>query len=168
MDPVYQLMALLLMLGKRLRGPCQRWLLLKRVIHVDINIGGQMKTLTKLARAPILMLQSTLTFTQNKGLKNENSPRELFSSERKANAAFAAIDQSLRFQQRAVSHVSLIMSVLSKGLEGESENPDYILSQLLWGLAKAIVDVGDMSVSASARCVLAIRNINIDAMNILD
>lgn len=90
----------------------------------------------------------------------------MFSSERKANAAFAAIDQSLRFQQRAVSRTSLILSALSKGLKCESEIPDYILSQLLEELANAIVDIGDLSVRAFACCVLARRNIHIDVMNI--
>lgn len=110
---------------------------------------------------------NTYIYTNN-GLKNKNCPRELFSSEHKANAAFAAIDQSLRFLQTAVSHASLILSALSNGLKSDSENPDNILSQLLGGLANAMVDGGDMSVSASARCVLASRNFHIDAMNIPD
>lgn len=67
-----------------------------------------------------------------------------------------------------MSHASLILSALSKGLKGESEIPDDILPQLLGGLANAIVDIGDLSVRASARCVLARRNIHIDAMNIPD
>lgn len=54
-------------------------------------------------------------------------------SERKEDAVFAAIDPSLRFQQRAVSHVSLILSAMSKGLKGKSEIPDDMLSQLLRG-----------------------------------
>lgn len=62
----------------------------------------------------------------------------------------------------------LILSALSKGLKGESEIPEDILSQLLGGLANAIVDIGDLSVRASACCVLARRNIHIDATNIPD
>lgn len=42
------------------------------------------------------------------------------------------------------------------------------MSQLLGGLANAIVDIGDLSGRASARCVLARRNIHIDAMNTPD
>lgn len=67
-----------------------------------------------------------------------------------------------------MSYASLILSALSKGLKGESEIPDDILSQLLGGLANAIVDIGDLSGRASARCVLARRNIHIDAMNTPD
>ena len=39
---------------------------------------------------------------------------------------------------------------------------------MLGGLANAIVDIGDLSVRASTRCVVARRNIHIDAMNIPD
>lgn len=87
----------------------------------------------KIGKSPDIDASVNTYIYTNKGLKNEKGPRELFSSERKANAAFAAIDQSLRFQQRAVSHASLILSALSKGFKGESEIPDDILSQLLGG-----------------------------------
>ena len=122
----------------------------------------------KIGKTPDVDASVSTYISTNKGFKNDHGPRELFASERKANVAFAAIDQSLRFQQRAVSHASLILSALSKGLKGESNISDETLSHLLGGLANAIVDIGDLSVKASARCVLARRNIHIDAMNIPD
>ena len=95
-------------------------------------------------------------------------PRDLYSSEKKLNSSLSAIDQSLRFQQRAVSHASFLLASLSKGLKGEVEVSDESVSQLLGGLANTIVDIADLSVRASARCVLSRRNIHIDALNIPD
>ena len=104
----------------------------------------------------------------NKGFGGDKGPRDLYSSEKKLNSSLSAIDQSLRFQQRAVSHASFLLASLSKGLKGEVEVSDESVSQLLGGLANTIVDIADLSVRASARCVLSRRNIHIDALNIPD
>lgn len=51
----------------------------------------------KIGKSPHIDASVNTYIYTNEGLKNEKGPRELFSSERKANAAFAAIYQSLRF-----------------------------------------------------------------------
>jgi hypothetical protein len=118
----------------------------------------------KIGKTPDVDASVSTYISTNIGFKNDHGPRELFASERKANVAFTAIDQSLIFQQRAVSHDSLILSALSKGLKGESNISDKTLSHLLGGLSNAIVDIGDLSFKPSARCVLARRNIHIYAV----
>ena len=67
----------------------------------------------------------------NKGFGGDKGPRDLYSSEKKLNSSLSAIDQSLRFQQRAVSHASFLLASLSKGLKGEVEVSDESVSQLL-------------------------------------
>ena len=67
----------------------------------------------------------------NKGFGGDKGPRDLYSSEKKLNSSLSAIDQSLRFQQRAESHSSFLLASLSKGLKGEVEVSDESVSQLL-------------------------------------
>jgi hypothetical protein len=58
---------------------------------------------------------------------------------------------------------------LSKSLKGDSECISYDdIKQLLGGLASTLSDVKDLSIKASARCVLARRYLYLDSIHSFD
>lgn len=81
---------------------------------------------------------SNKNFRKNsKSAKAELHPRDL----QKENT-FISLDQTLRSQQRAISHVLYMLTALSKGLKGDSECISYDdIKQLLGGLASTLSDV---------------------------
>jgi hypothetical protein len=53
-----------------------------------------------------------------------------------------------------------MVTAVSKGLKGDSECISFDdIKQLLDGLASTLSDVGDLSIKASAKCVLARRHL---------
>ena len=62
-----------------------------------------------------------------------------------------------------------MLTALSKGLKGDSECISYDdFKQLFDGLASTLSDVGDLSIKALARCVLARRHLYLDSIHSFD
>jgi hypothetical protein len=108
---------------------------------------------------------SNKNFRNNsKSAKAEFHPRDL----QKENT-FISLDQTLRSQQRAISHVLYMLTSLSKGLKGDSECISYDdIKQLLGGLTSTLSDVKDLSIKVSASCVLARRHLYLDSIHSFD
>jgi hypothetical protein len=74
---------------------------------------------------------------KSKSAKAELHPRDL----QKENTCIS-LDQTLRSQQRAISHVLYMLTALSKGLQGDFECISYDdIKQLLGGLVSTLSDV---------------------------
>ena len=107
----------------------QSWCLLNKGIY--ISIVGPMMFLTYLAKVREVDPCVSTYINANKGFGGDKGPRDLFSFQKKLNSSLSTIDQSLRFQQRAVSYASFLLASLSKGLKGGVEVSDKSVSQLL-------------------------------------